>query len=1400
MNYTDTGLGAEQIAELKKSLRKTGWRVKIMKPRGVKLFDPAAAVTTKIDTNGAGSHYPLDTRGDKYIKIVHDPRRDRTFVLHANPLNTTTLAVVSVINHDRETSDPRYIETVNAAASAGWPVEYSSQTARDMDYNPDSDELALALPGTTHEGVFYGPALLVINCKRNIPELETNYCNRLKDNPAYLSCYILRAPDGLQNTGGQAFVKFVRYHAGRWWTWTRVRREGAIPGPGEFQICWQLGYFDAQSGAYALCFQNGWSPAANELRPDGGPWDPSVCYPAQPRLHPVYAGQSPQTGTTDGYIGDPSNGLLNVTAFEIVREGGGQILIATSPDPFNAGFGMEPFVYRISIPLMLNELTPSSRIIETDSIVIQAVYAPGTGLYYIPSGFAEKILTSLRGKTGGGLISVRADAAAAGAAHLYVESDYGTTGASFAGLGAGQSAPYAAHASLFIGDADAVTAKSSHINLGGFSQSPFSVTISFSVYKAMPGLVEIIGVHSAPSLARPDDSDRPATVTGTFTTPVTYPVKCARRAYPVGLYNCINNVFYSVPYSKFVMTMHDDSFGAGRGLYVYTHRYAPPETRRLNIYDASSGLAHDYAGCIGVISAGALAVGTNSSMPPQHYGDAVKVQFFDIFAETFVGEAFEASLEWPGAGVCGVFFDARNMRLGFATEKGMGTGVGGEIWLYTPPPSDGAWRWSRDIRVWWDGSAPDLTMGDGSRPTDTLGQPAAFYDPVWRQTKGKSSYEFSFAVRGAAYLPWAESPFNESADFPGVYDGALQDAARLIVERGVWDGREWSWIQEGQTFVVMSPAGAREGAASLRVTAMGPISLLVTRATYTGFHKPDIDIYTDAPLESDDGLTYYYAPGGVRVRDWALRPEPIVRIDGRTAQGYAINSTLGTITFPEPPAECAVTASFSAYSPGSNEAEDVIRCILTYPQELGGCGLDESYITRRLGNVTLTTTDHLTYKFPKSNLRPLDPFNKIYRDGVRVTGGFEWDERAGTVTFDASQAGREITGDAVYYTIQTSGATLRPLNLSPREQKSAYDAVQEVCRRVAPNYIFREGRDGKLECDFFSQKPAGKEDLAIADSDLIITSLSSNPIYEGLATRVLSLGQAELDELPDLALGKPVTSVWPFAWHGGVDVQRITDGDPRTGATAGYGRWDEGTYDVQAALVASGVTGIPCVVIDLEDRREVETIIVARPSQISTEGDAGAVQSMSIWASDDGSDFIRIVNPFELGPGQNIRFEAGTNFDEGLRFRYLRINIHSLGLYTWEGHTDSQMGISEVQCFGNKIIIGEAMLQADDPDEPLYDRSGLLAKYGVITHVARGGAPDKMLFTKELADLDARYTLEEIVRLLDKVEVRSPWLPGIPVFSTIRVANAVLGIDKTFFVENREAGPNGDTYSGTTLP
>lgn len=1398
MNYTDLGLNAENIVTLKKSARRTGWRVKALKPKGLQLLDPATAVPTKIDIDGTYSKYVLDTDGEKYVKLLHDEKSNRSFVLHYARMNSDD-AVVSIINHDRATTDTKYIEKINKDTCADWPTDYLVSYAYDMDYNPDTQELAIAMNGLTPGyATTYGPALTLIDCARNISELETNYCSRLKENPDYFSCRLLRAPDELQDCGSESYVKFVRYHQGRWWTWTRVRDYGAIPGPGEYNIFWQLGYFDV-ADEFTLCFQYGWAQSPGTGRPDGGDFDPTIMYPTQPRWRPVYDSETVVTGTTDGYLGDPTLGFANVTAFEIYPEDGGWIVMATSPtdttDNINHGFGMEPFIYRLSIPLLLNELNAADRLLDTKSASVAAVYDEDEECYLIPNTFVEVTFDGLGGKTGGGMVSVRCDAVYGTTAYLYMQGDFGTSAAG----GLYSDNVMSAHGCNFV-CGDTCTVKLPVAGAHKTSENPFSVVYTFKIYKQIPGLVEVIGIHSNPPLVRADDADRPQTATGQTTSPVTINIEVARLMYTTGVFVETTDVFFDSVNGKYLIAVHDPtSYMLGRGMWLYEPGVAGA-AGKIKYLTTSNGLAYDYVGAVKRVNGSMAAVASNESTPPYYYGDIAKVQFYNTAKGEFVGDTFEAELAWEDTGASGVFCDVKNNSCGLATNRSLGHGVGGEIWIWEASESDDGTKWSRDIRKWWDGSEPDIVLGAGATATDSLGQPASFFNPSWRQSKGKSSYEFSFDVAGADYLPWMESPINENADAAGTYDGALQDATRLVVERGVWDGREWTWVAEGQTFVLAAPAEAAEGIATMHVTSMGAISMLVTRATYAGYHVPDIDVYSDVSLTTEDNKTFYYAPGGTRVTEWVVRPSPEIKVDGEDPPGYTLDSSVGTVTFTESMEGRAVTASFSAYTPGTNEAEDIIRCILTYPQELGGCGLDESYITRRVSGVALDTENNLTYSFPIDNIVPLDSFNAVYRDGVKMTSGFEWDERAGVVTFTASQAGHTMTGDAKHYTIRKSGVTLRPLNLNVREQKSAYDAIQEVCRRVSPNYIFREGRDGRLECGYFTQKETDLEDIVINDDDVVITALNSNPMYEGLATRVISLGQAELEELPDYALGCEVTNLWPYAWHAGTDLQSVTDGSPGTGATSGYGRWDEGTYAVQSALIAAGDDGIPCLSVDLGERREVYTIIIARPAQASTEGDAGAVQAMSVWVSDDGSGWVRIVNAFELGPGQNIRFTAGTNFEEGLRFRYVRINMHSLGLYVWEGHTDSQMGISEVQCYGSETIAGEAKLQGTDPDAPLYDKWGLLEKYGYITHVARGGQPDRMLFTQALADLDARYTLEEIVRLMDRVEIRSPWLPGVPVFSTIRVVNEALGIERTFFVENREAGADGDSYSGSTLP
>ncbi|OQA87605.1 MAG: hypothetical protein BWY28_01953 [bacterium ADurb.Bin236] len=796
------------------------------------------------------------------------------------------------------------------------------------------------------------------------------------------------------------------------------------------------------------------------------------------------------------------------------------------------------------------------------------------------------------------------------------------------------------------------------------------------------------------------------------------------------------------------------------------------------------------------------------------------IQIYDLKESGFLDFRRDAELEHiddaisdVNAGISGAFVNFKNRSMGFFTGKGsqsLADNARGEIWIWQIEKEEGeGGGWSRDPRVWWDGSAPDIIMGAGAtHPADAFGQPATFFAPRWSQSKGQASCRFSFGVRGAEYLPWARSSLNESEGLPGSYDGALQDMSRLNVERGVWDGAEWTWITEGQAFIAQSPAEIEEGAATMEATAMGAIATFVTRSVYQGYHSPELKINANVLLTSDDGLTYRHEDENGRTTDLASRPEPAVFADGEQVAAYSIDLASGEVVFDEDMSEKAITATFNSYVPGTNEAEDIIVCALTYPQELGGCGLDMSYLTRTLSEAKLERESAAVWRFPKNNILRNDERNRVRVNGAEMEAGrdYEWEYRAGRIVFASPPAeGALVEGDCAYCSIQKSGVTLRPLSLKPKTHNTTYDAINEVCRLVAPNYILREGRDGKIECDYFAQKPRGGEDATISDGDIVIMSLECNPAYEAVATRALSFGTGRIEELPDYCRGAEVEDVWPHGWHPGADVSSVTDGDPATGVTGGYGKWGEPgeglTLDVQNALAASEPDGTPALLVDMGELREPETIVVARPSQVSTEGEVGGVvQIMSVWGSADGDAFVRMAEPFHAPPGGNVHLKAGVNFDRGVNVRYLRVNIHSLGLYKWgRDKTHSQIGISEIQCYPDTTIMGEARLQSEDPGAPLYDRWGLLEKHGLKTHVARGGAEDAALTTQAKVDLDARYTLEEIVRLVSRVSIRSPWLPGVPVFSTIRVINKALGVDETFFVEDRSATEDGDEFGGATL-
>jgi len=712
--------------------------------------------------------------------------------------------------------------------------------------------------------------------------------------------------------------------------------------------------------------------------------------------------------------------------------------------------------------------------------------------------------------------------------------------------------------------------------------------------------------------------------------------------------------------------------------------------------------------------------------------------------------------------------------------------------------------WQRSPRVWWNGNNADLILGDNDTVViDERGRVAGIMNPTFNHSKGQASYDFSFDVEDANYLPWVfDSPFNENQNAPGTYSGTLEDGGRMILERGLQnDNGEWTWFPEGQIFITSEPATAREGFASMRCECKGVIGALLTRSIYEGVHKPDTAIVTGGTLTTVDDKIYYYVESGNQIVDWATFPAPKVYVNGVLAANYTLHSSSGEVEFHAAQTGATITADFTHYVAGTNEAEDIIICILRYPNKLGGVGLDDTYFTRNILNETLTTTDHLTYSFSKNNIRPNDAYNKIFVDGVQVNSGFTGNYRNGTITFNTSKAGHVVTGQCTYFTIQKSGITLRDISFRPKDQHNAYDCINEVVRRVAPNYVFHEDVDGKLICDFYTQKPDGSEDIVVEDSDVAITSFADNPMYNALATYVISYGQSPLSELPDLCGGKTVTNLWPWAWHPGTDFQLVVDGDVNTQIDAGYGRWDEGTYDNQVALRAAGDTGIPMISIDLLKSYKVETIVMARGNQTTGEGLFAGFCTYSLWVSNDGSGWTKLVDAFALPPGQNITLKAGTNFDADVSFRYIRVNCHSLGLYNWKGHLDSQISLAEIQCYETEYIEGSAKLQLDDPALPNYDVYGLLNRYGGhLVCVARNGQPDPALYTQDKVNDDAQNILDEFMRLIAQVEIDSPNLPGLPLFKTVKITNGALQRTVTFFIESKSLSLDSDKFTGTTLP
>ena len=1344
------GLTSANYELLNKSRRFTPVRFKIKKADG-RLYTHDVNNDKTFSTGDLGG----DPAEAKIIQVIHDTFgfRNRTYVLYQVPLGIVTYPVVAMIDH----ANLDNIVEINSVTCTGWPA--ASGTAHNM-YLDEARNLLYIAPATI--GPLVQPSIIEVDMN-NIGDTLVS-CEGLSEADSFLNVRWFETTH--DQTGHDGFLAICGVYNDKLWAFFNYTGADYRAVTAHKQA---FGYFDLTTLAFNVLWKIGAGPGD-----DGWAWQ-------------------------HGY----STGIYNLKAWDFDKESH-TVTFAFVPRAWEISYGYESAILEIDLDLQRDMSDIGLHIVGElwnfndssfqvlfmaqpppipgfPSMNAEPTYDPDTDTYYWPAcgyfsgetSFDELALFE------GPVQIVLYPSGAVNDPTLYIQSSVWGSQA-------------ARTSAVFDLDPTVTDFDFLYGNYLTDDSSASSGTkyIRIGARQAIPGMISYRSCLDPSSLSIDPGAHRPTTEDS--------PGSCSGVKRAKDLSNTAAAIVVDVVRLDdcYILAMEDFS-GTPIGFWrVQKDGYGVTKYTTAN-----SDLYSNYVRSITKVGQYAVLIASGKGSSPDTISG--KIQYFDASADVCAFQGSAITYEPSGQ---------RQIEDVVVTGDWMIVCNKTNVTILIPSTTSS--EWDRSIRKWWDGTLYDKIIGDNTASINDKGVPQAIQSFAFSQSKGEGSITLDLSLIGQEYLPWAESPFNENEGAPGTYEGVFADPNVIIMERGIiQENGQITWVPECQAFVVNTPTAISAGIPYITVNCKGVIGALLTRAVYEYTHKPTEQVVSEAALTTTNDLLYYYVVGGGQIYDWAEVPEPIIYVDGVAATAYTINTANGEVTFYVAQTGKTITASFTYYVAGTNEPEDIIKCILKHPNEVGGADLDETYFTENVLGETPSTTDNTTYTFEKNNVRENDAYNVVYLNGVKIyywtlvagtwvltnTLNITYNHKLGTIVFTAPQTG-VVTVNYTYYTIQRAGVTLRTIALTPKTQQNAYDAINEVCRRVAPNYICLENREGKIVCDYFTQMPEGSEHLEIDDSDIVLTAFSDNPIWYGFANYIISYGQAPLSELPNLCYGSSVTDLWPHGWHAGTNMQTIVDGDAATQITGGYGRWGEGTYSVQTALIAAGEDGTDMFKIDLGAIYEAGTIIIARGSQVATEGDAGAVCTFSIHVSADNTTWERIINATTLGPGQNLTFKAGTNFKESQSFRYLKVACHSLGLYQWKGHTDSQIGFSEVQIFESDIIEGIAVMQNDSVDDDYFDYWDILKKYGYLVYVARNGQPDPALYTTAKVQADAEATLEEMIRLLAQIDCCAKFLPAIPIFSTIKITNGVLGRSKTFFVESRAIDNTGDTFTGTTRP
>jgi len=1359
-NYEMSGLSAADFARIAGSVQEAPLRLKFLKPAAFSLPDSDTTNITKIDDGTY--HDPPNTANLAYEKVIVDDHagHNRTIILHSVDLDDAD-SVVSVINHDEGT-----VDEINSATSSGWSASYIFGPSRDIDFNSNTNELAIMVYRNDHLAT-----LFVINLQKYIGELTA--CNQLAENPEYLNCTIM------EHTGDLAgyAMRFVRHYKNSWYCWIGDTYSGTI-GRADF------GYFTSSGTWTSMWTQHrAWS-------------DPA----------PFFKNPTPVGALGVGAYGDPMCSLAAPRTMEITDDG--ELILGTMPAYSTEKYGNETTIIRIDLDSLQNMDNTTAGILATASVGAAfngGPYTPGikdsqtvtitaeeAGVDRIDQCCIYEIICSYTGGVAGSPVYNPGFYARG-----YVKTDVGTV------------SWRESDERYFVFSTDGV------IEIGVLAYDTFSVsggskTISgnFKIRKFPNSLMDCVSVHSEtpikatadttlPDVGDPEYAGGPdraivVDVAGTTTVPT--------------------NCFYSDKSGVYAFSV-DDAAGVHQGLM----QIRAGGTNFTHFMEAD-GLYDDFIREIKLIGSDTFLIVSGYVNP--NWNNVVQVFNADLNTLTAVADSYTMTYQ---AGVT-----TAAVSVGYSSVRSSITLLTqNEAWIFSPNTGE---NWSRDVRVHWNGAQPD-------KDVYVLGDSEAIKDFQFSDDRGLASSSCSFTAHGDGFLPWKKSTENEDYNNPGAYSALLQYGTRIQIQRGIRqaDGT-WNWYDEAQVVVTELPENLERGIVNIPVQCEGLVAHLFTKAIYEYFHEPTrenmnwvlltriLSTFPDAPADLHLGQDFGFYPDyagdedpGLRVTDWISFPPPEVEIDGESTLAYQIDYRRGLVRFAinqcdtEPPyfqIPTTIDANFWRYVPGTNEIEDIIWCICTHPNDVsaekGGAGLNENYITDTRTTESLTLADDgLSVTFPRDNLYDAADVT-IYRDGVLYDpANYTLTLRTGIAVFGADQTGHVFTSTYKHWTLQASGITAPPMQFTDRDDGTALDCIERACRATFSfNYIFKARRDGKFESDYYTQKTTA--DITITDDHIMLEKLIRDPADEDCYNAVISYGKYPEGELPNLCLGIVPSNDWVdisgFSWGHTLMLEAITDNDVFTQQSGGWGG-NDGWGPIIVALQTTFLEdGAPAFTIDLGDNIEVDQIVFVRGEGRANESN---IQTQSIWGSQTNptpanpmpATWEQIVPPFETAPAMTMNFHAEQDWPKGRKWRYLCVNVHSIGLYTWE-NVDSQMSFAEFQVYESEFIRGYAQLQDVNPDADLWDYNGLIEKFGVLTLTARDGQPDETLVTQELADADAKAILEEVSRYVVTHDYTSAPLPGIDVLCTLNITNAILNTSLNFFIENRNFGQYSDRDSG----